>query len=92
MSTKKIMDLEEPTKPAQKMLTLMFDVDDIEGILELLSWAQSTATYLAKLEDSGKVDSVAARKLATLAVNANTLIKYIAKSVDTGEPDFDIVN
>ena len=81
----------EETKVTSKTATLRFLMTDIEGILDLLSWAQNTALQLAKIsKDTAQPHEIS--KLTTFAVNANTLIDYITKSIEIGEPDSDAVH
>ena len=82
---------DEEKREYSKMTTFQLAAGDVEGILELLSWSETTAKYLAKLELIQGTPKVATR-LKTYAALANSLIEFITKSIAIGEPDFDKIN
>jgi len=74
-----------------KLVSFQLAVGDVEGILELLSWSETTAGYLAELE-SVKGTPKATARLKTYAMLSNNLIEFITKSISIGEPDYDKIN
>ena len=74
-----------------RLVNLKLAIGDIEGILELLSWAQTTAEYLSEMEAIQGTPRSEVR-LKTYANLANNLIEIITMSVKTGEPDYDKIN
>ena len=75
----------------EKPVTLMLAMGDVEGILELLAWAQSTASYLSETEIvKGTPENEI--KLRTYAYLSNNIIEFITQSINTGEPDYDKIN
>lgn len=74
-----------------KKVTFQLALGDIEGILELLSWSETTAKYLAELE-SIKGTPHAEVRLKTYSHVANDLIHFITNHVSIGEPDYNKIN
>ena len=74
-----------------KLVTFQLALGDIEGILELLSWSETTAKYLADLE-SIKGTPKAEVRLQTYAQLANNLIELVTNHINIGEPDYDKIN
>jgi hypothetical protein len=81
---------DEKTKYDQ-IVNLKLAHGDVEGILELLSWAQSTAQYLSEMEAVRGTPHSEVR-LKTYAHLANNLIEFITETIKTGEPDYDKIN
>lgn len=74
-----------------RVVTLKLAQGDIEGILELLSWSKTTASYLSELE-AIKGTPRSEMKLKTYSQLAHDLIQFIGNSISIGEPDYDKIN
>ena len=74
-----------------KIVTIQLAMGDVENILEFLSWAETTAKYLADLE-SIKGTPRAGIRLKTYAVLSNNLIELLTKHVLIGEPNYNKIN
>lgn len=74
-----------------KIITLKLAMGDLEGILELLSWAATCAGFLAEAEvEKGTKEH--AITLMTYSNLSKNLMELITQTVKTGEPDYNNIN
>lgn len=82
---------EDEKREYDQLVTLKIALGDVEGILEFLAWAQTTADYLSELE-AVKGTPRGQIRLKTYANLANELIQFVTETIKTGEPDYNKIN
>jgi len=75
-----------------KVSTVKLAEEDLINLINVLTWAKSTADFCSKAEVQAGHTAEDVQQLRILAASAGVLIKFFQKSVDIGEPTNDVLH